>query len=168
MRYSDKDYQEPTPEAARPYKERLVAFRARHLGQLPPDVEKPAKGRLGDIMRPLLQIIRQFRPEREPQLMAIIEEQRALRQEGGEQSVEDAIVKVVAGLQGAVHNGKLPVQVIADQFNRVRPLGWSISNKSMGRHLRRLGFERASTGNNYAAIAWDSEYIQRLGRRYAA
>jgi hypothetical protein len=55
-----------TPEAALPLKERLTAWRAQHLEKALPNCAKPAAGRLGDILKPLLQIIRLVKPEREP------------------------------------------------------------------------------------------------------
>jgi hypothetical protein len=51
-----------TPEAALPLKERLVAFRARHLGEKLTETKKPASGRLGDILQPLLQMVMLVKP----------------------------------------------------------------------------------------------------------
>lgn len=63
-----------TPEIGRPLKERLTAFRARHLWTVLPETPKPAQGRLGDILKPLLQIIRLARPEWENQFTSLVRE----------------------------------------------------------------------------------------------
>ena len=42
------------PEQSLELKERLTAFRARHLGDTLPELLKPVPGRLGDIIKPLL------------------------------------------------------------------------------------------------------------------
>ncbi|MDP3013993.1 MAG: hypothetical protein Q8M92_07115, partial [Candidatus Subteraquimicrobiales bacterium] len=63
-----------TPKAALPLKEKLVAFRYRHMLTTMPDIEKPSLGRLGDILKPLAQIIRLVQPEREIAFMELVKE----------------------------------------------------------------------------------------------
>ncbi len=53
------------PETSLPFKERLVAFRARHLQDDLPELDKPCDGRLGDITKPIMQMIRMVCPEYE-------------------------------------------------------------------------------------------------------
>lgn len=53
MPESAKQFDEDVkPEAGLELKERLTAFRARHLNEPLPEASKPCKGRLGDILRP--------------------------------------------------------------------------------------------------------------------
>jgi hypothetical protein len=61
-------------ELSLPLKERLTAFRARHLDTELPAMAKPPFRRLGDITRPLLQVARLVRPEREAVLRELIGE----------------------------------------------------------------------------------------------
>ena len=71
----DSDRQFPDdvkPEDALDLKARLTAFPARHLNDELPAADKPAKGRLGDILRPLVQIIKLVYPEDEAEFMALV------------------------------------------------------------------------------------------------
>lgn len=68
-----------TPELSLSLKERLVAFRARHLGETFVNIPKPASGRLGDILKPLQQIIRLVKPEREIRFLELVKELEAER-----------------------------------------------------------------------------------------
>lgn len=66
MPESARQFENPvTPESALQLKERLLAFRARHMCRVLPDVTRIAPGRLGDILRPLHQVIMLARPEQE-------------------------------------------------------------------------------------------------------
>jgi DNA primase catalytic core len=109
------------PEVALPLKERLLAFRARHMGQPLPLVPKPASGRLGDILKPLLQIVRLVRPEREShflELVSQLEDQRLSETAG---SLEAEVIRTVADLSDQVQGGILPVKLITDTLNEDRP-----------------------------------------------
>ena len=54
-----------SPESAIALKEHLISFRARHLGEVLPDIPKPAKGRLGDILKSLRQMILLAKPDKD-------------------------------------------------------------------------------------------------------
>ena len=164
MPYYEGTFTEPTPQLGLPYKERLVAFRARHMGHPLPDLPKPVPGRLGDIIQPLFQVLQLVRPDRSFALLEIVREQAEFRQDHASSSQEAEIVQALLGLAGHVQNGLLSVQDITVAYNGAH--GRHLSERSMGWRLRKLGFPRASIGNNYAAISWDEEVIRRLGRRY--
>ena len=57
-------YTDPNPEYALELKERLTAHRGKFSIQDLLNIDKPAKGRLGDILKPLYQIIQTFAPHR--------------------------------------------------------------------------------------------------------
>lgn len=156
-----------TPEAGLPLKERLVAFRARHLGEELGWVEKPASGRLGDILRPILQVLRLVSPEREGNFRALvldIERGRSLERSEG---LEAELVRVVVGLQIELERGSLPVKRIQEVLNTDRPEKAKLSPQRVGRLLKSLGFSKCRTGTGAAAILWDGELVRRLGLKYS-
>jgi hypothetical protein len=154
-----------TPEAALGLKERLVEFRARHLGVPFPELPKVARGRLGDILRPLHQIVRRVRPEREAAFMRLVASIESAKLIEKADTLEAQIVAVLVELEGSVDRGMLSVKLITDTLNKGRPERAQISYQRAGRRLQAMGFEKCRAGNN-AAIVWDRGKIERLEESY--
>lgn len=155
-----------TPEAARPLRERLVAFRARHLGESLPDLDKPAAGRLGDILRPLVQIVRLVRPEREDVLRDLIRELQSERLTDKAQTLESELLQIMDSLRHKVDGGVLPVKAVSEVLNEDRPEKARISPQKVGKRLRSLGFapgKRAAAG---ATVLWDEDKLVRAMEAY--
>jgi DNA primase catalytic core len=150
-----------TPELSLPFKERLIAFRARHLGETFTDIPKPAAGRLGDILKPLQQIIRMVKPEREPSFLRLIRELEAEKLVEKADSLEAQVLSVLIGLEDQVERGMLPIKKITDVFNEGKSEKSQVTYQRVGRRLSAMGFKKARAGNN-AAILWDQENIDRM------
>ena len=155
-----------TPELALPYKERLVALRAAHLGETLEGISKPASGRLGDILRPLQQIIRMVRPEREPSFLRLIGDLEEERMVEKTDSLEAQLLKTVIGLADQVEGGILPVKTITDTFNEGKSKKARITYQKVGRRLSAMGFKKATTGNGGSAIVWNDRSIERMKKAY--
>jgi len=112
-RYED----EVTPEKALPFKERLVAFRARHLGEALPDTVKPAWGRLGDILKPIIQVIKLVKPEKEEEMLELINQIQAERKEEKSDSNEARLLTAIISLDDEVDDGLLSIKYITDKCN---------------------------------------------------
>lgn len=151
-----------TPELALPLKERLVAFRGRHLRETLPDIPKPASGRLGDILKPLLQIIRLVKPEREPIFLNLVRELETRRKIDKVDSLEAQILRVIDGMRGRVARGILPYKMITEAFNEGKSEKYHFTTKRMGGKLSAMGFEKGCAGDGASAITWNEEIIQRL------
>ena len=155
-----------TPELCLPLKERLTAFRARFLGTTMPDASKPVSGRLGDILRPLVQVIRLVRPERETALIDLIKNlQRQKRSNRGE-TVEGSILATIIGLEGEVSRGCLSVQEITATYNQGKPEKFQINERTVGRRLKAMGFQKTHIGTGISAIFWNDELINSLCSYY--
>ena len=154
------------PELSLPLKERLVAFRARHLGEKLPDIRKPARGRLGDILKPLVQIIRFVKPEREGCFLTLVKELETERLIEKADSLEAKILAVVMDHEIAVRKGVLPVKIITDFFNHDLPENKRITYQRVGKRLKAMGFKKARTSNGASAIIWDSDNIDRMKEKY--
>lgn len=155
-----------TPELALPLKCRLLAFRARHLYDTLPDIPKPAAGRLGDILKPLLQIIRFVRPEREVDFMALVSGFEADRLIEKADSLEAQILNTLMSLKDQVAHGVLPVKAITDRFNEGKHEKIKVTYQRVGRRLTAMGFKKARGHDGAAVIIWDDDMLARLMERY--
>ena len=155
-----------TPALCLPYKERLVAFRARHLGEELPEIHKPAGGRLGDILKPLHQIILLVRPEREGAFLRLVRQIEEERLTEKADSLEAHILAVVARLGDQVERRLLPVKKITDAFNEGRPEKAQVTYQRIGRRLSAMGFKKDRGGDGAFAIVWDEELLNKLKQKY--
>lgn len=161
MREADRTFDEISPDTARNLKERLVGFRARHLGKPLEEVEKPAKGRLGDILKPLLQVIRLVAPEREEDFIELISDLDTARRAQKSESTEAKLVAVVSRLENAVEAGFLKNQKILDEYNEGVNERYKISDRSLGWKLAALGFIKDKFRGE-RGIKYDTNLIGKL------
>jgi len=155
-----------TPESALHLKERLLAFRARHMCQALPEVSKIVSGRLGDILKPLHQMIMLTRPEREADFIQLAQSLQRERQMDKSDSIEAQILRTIFELSDRVVHGKLPVKDIADCLNRDRPERFHTTPHTVGRRLSSMGFSKGRTSTGGSALLWDQEMLVRVSRSY--
>ncbi|MBI4333025.1 MAG: hypothetical protein HY673_17295 [Chloroflexi bacterium] len=152
----------PTPEGGRELKERLTAFRARHLSEKLPQLQKPARGRLGDITRPLFQIVEMVMPERRGSLMELVSKLEQERLTDKVSTLEARLLWIVAGLGNKVVNGALYISDVADTFNEGKPDRFKATPERVGRVLKSLGFEKSRGEGGKTVIRYDTEKIEKL------
>ncbi|MEW6601389.1 MAG: CHC2 zinc finger domain-containing protein [Nitrospirota bacterium] len=155
-----------TPENALPLKERLLLFRARHLGEKPPDVSKPAEGRLGDILRPIYQIIRIVKPANEDGFLQFVKGLKSARAIEKSTSLEAEIVQAIINLPHEVKAGALAVKIATDKVNENRPERYRVTYQRIGRILSALGFTKGKAGDGASVILWDDNLISKLKTNY--
>lgn len=155
-----------TPAQALSIKERLTAFRAQYMNAQLPEVEKPADGRLGDILRPLLQIIRFAKPAAEPLFMELITSLQESRTRQKAETLEGELLQILGSLKVVVHRCALPVKTITKEINVDRPERYRLSPQRIGRLLSALGFEKARTATGGSAILYDERRIAELQKRF--
>jgi len=155
-----------TPEAAQPLRERLVAFRARHLNQPLPEASKPAAGRLGDILRPLRQIVRLARPDRESAFLAFVNRLQRERLTDRAETLEAELLRILEGLRDRVSEGLLPVRLVTEALNDGRLEKDQVSSQKVGWRLRSLGFEKGRREEAGATIRWDEGALARAMQAY--
>lgn len=157
---------EVTQEAALPLKARLLALRAYYLDEALPECEKPSKGRLGDILRPILQVVKLINPAAESNMMNFITELESTRKQDLSDSYEARIVRAISELDSKVTNGILPVKDITDCLNEDQPDHCKLKPNSLGWKLKSLGFQKRRTSDGSSGILYDEELITLLSRRY--
>ncbi|TSA09597.1 MAG: hypothetical protein D4R73_06520 [Deltaproteobacteria bacterium] len=157
-----------TPQLALPLKERLVAFRHRHMATImPDDIEQPSLGRLGDILEPLAQIIRLVQPDREAAFMGLVREIEERRGIDRGETTEAKLVKAIVDLEDEVSQGRLAVKGIVEKYNETLPEKWQVSARSIGKRLVALGFQKTKIGaGSERAIYCDPVLTQKLSYTY--
>ncbi|MBU2540928.1 MAG: toprim domain-containing protein [Candidatus Omnitrophica bacterium] len=155
-----------TPLRALPLKEKLITFRARHYGKALPCMPKPALGRLGDILKPIQQIIRLVRPEREAYFLKLVKRLESEKLIEKADTIEAQILAVLSNLRSNVDKGMLPVKEITDSFNEDRSDKYKVTYQRIGRRLSAMGFSKVRTSNGASAIVWDEEKLERIKDSY--
>ncbi len=152
------------PEMGLSFRERLVAFRARWMDKPLPQADKPIRGRLGDILRPIRQIIKIISSD-ETWFMDFAKHIDENRKSEGIDS-QDAIVvsAIIQALPSVKHNHLLHKDTL-EIINRHRPEQFRMSPHSLGRITTRLGFERYSSGDG-RGIKLNEVLLTQLCIRY--
>ena len=156
-----------TPKLALPLKARLVAFRYRHRATVMPDIEKPSLGRLGDILKPLAQVVRLVQPEREQTFMELVKDVEERRGIDRGETMEAKLVKTILDLEGRVVCGRLLIKTITDEFNKDKPERYHSTPKTIAGKLTALGFIKTRSGRDGStAIQYDQALIKKLALAY--
>jgi len=155
-----------SPENCLALKERLVAFRFRHLNEKLPETQKIANGRLGDILRPLHQTMLLVNPCKENVLFGLSEllTKEKLLEKGS--TIEGEILRKIISLEFQVEAGILPVKRITDALNEEKQDRYKFSYQRIGRKLDALGFSKAKTSTGSSAIVYDTEKVRLLSNKY--
>ena len=165
MPESDREFNDDViKEDGLPLRERLVAFRARHLNQDLPVVGKPTGGRLGDIMRPLLQMLKLFSIEEE-WFFEILSDFEKNQKDDISESREAQVVRVIYELRNQVRSERLSNETILDSINHDRPERFHMTSRSLGWVTKSLDFKKYSDGKQ-RGIYWDEILVAMLCGRY--
>jgi len=155
------------PEMALELKEKLLAFRAYHMDKSLPDIKKPSRKRLGDILKPLLQITILVKPEIEKSFRSLITELEEDRKMDKSESIEGSVIQSIVDLEGNVKNGILSIKDITDKMNEGKPENKRIAYTSVGKILSSLGFlKKRGTRSGGSAIIWNEELFEQLTDQY--
>jgi hypothetical protein len=152
-----------TEEGCLVLKERLVAFRARHLGNPLLTIQKPSLGRLGDILQPICQILMTVIPEREDKFMELIvrlEEEQMMEKVG---TLEARIIAALIDLDPKVDKGTLTVKEITDLVNEGVEEKYRHSPDRIGKRLSALGFQKTKVEGRFRAIIYDAKKVRIMG-----
>ncbi|CAG0955472.1 hypothetical protein METP3_00467 [Methanosarcinales archaeon] len=148
-----------------PFRERLTAFRARHMNTLLPEVNKIAQRRLGDIIRPLHQILVLVKSEKESVLKDLVKgiesERKAVASETDEGRILRAIIKLIKW------SGKdtLSVKSITEEINMGVPDTYKKGPARVGRILDSMGFEKTRMSDGRYIIC-DEKQIDLMKERF--
>ena len=149
---------------ALPFRERLVAFRARWIDRQLPTVTKPVAGRLGDILKPIRQIVNLV-GQGESWFQEFAQQVEESKKRDGLDSDDAKILNAIVQSMGQIEKGHLLHRFILDEINSDRPERYHMSPQRLGRITKRLGFEKYNSGES-RGIYIDADLLNRLCQRY--
>jgi hypothetical protein len=153
------------PEDGLPLRERLVAWRARHMANDLPEAKKPSRGRLGDILRPLRQIVKLVAPGEENRFLNLCVEIQNQRYDILSDTIESMIIQAISDLENEIENCKLLSKGITDKINENVPEKFHRAQRTITQACNRMGFRSfRSCGDTYIEI--DVNLLSRLSARY--
>lgn len=162
MRKSDRDFENDiTAESCLELKERILALKARYLFTDFPPVVKPAKSRLGDIMKPLYQLIKLLYPlpELEEVFLKFVEKLETDKIQNQMESIEQGVLQALFILRNSVTNGHLSIKEISHEFNVYRDPRFHKSNNSIGWILKDLQFQKITLPDGTRAIEFNEKLL---------
>lgn len=168
-----REWPNPRPETYQTFRERLVAFRARHLYSKLPDYNKQFNGRFGDITAPLGSIMRLVTPEREEILKKVLrymlDERLSNKAQGVEARVLMAVIKAIDTIDpgilmnpGRSMNPEVSVVTITDRFNEGLGQKQQKTTDYIGRKLTSLGFRTITKDRSGRCRIIDLGLLQQL------
>ena len=154
---------------ALPLREKLVAFRAKHLDTGLPDMDKiPGLSRLGDILKPLHQILMLVHPEGSDHFVQFARQLDAERKMSQRNSSEAQLFNILILLEQRVDHGMLAVKDITDGYNVDRQERYHFTPHKISRMLRSMGFSSCTMPNGNSGIVWEQQIIEDIRQRFAA
>lgn len=165
MKPTSKKFNDPVlPENALELKNRLSAFRFVHFEKDLIKTDKPANGRLGDILSPLYQILLTFFPENKDTFLRLLKKLEKRKSEEATETYEAKIIESVLRLKNQVKNGKLSVDEITDDFNIINKT--VLKNRTVGTILSALGFTKIRMTGGKGGIFYHAALIEKLCLQY--
>ena len=162
-------YENVAADAGIELKERLTAWRARHMQTPLPDIEPidEIQGRLWDISRPLLQVCRVVAPERYDELVSMLVETAHGKLEEKKDSIEGFVVSALNKLspQGATVPWELSTAAVLEAFNEDRPEKFLKTPQWLGKKLKALGLQ-TSHDSGRSIISLDRDQLNNLLLQY--
>jgi len=153
------------PEDALPLRERLVAWRARHMDSELPETLKPCRGRLGDILKPLRQVILMVAPGEEQRFLNLCVEIQNQRYEILSDTLEASIMQAISDLEDQIENCKLLSKTITEKLNEDVPEKFHRAQRTITQACKRMGFcSTRSCGDTYIEI--NEVLFSQLCQRY--
>lgn len=166
MKPTSRVFNKPVvPEDALELKCKLVAWRIAHYKKDLVEREKPATGRLGDIITPLYSILLTFFPEKEKTFLKLLRKIALQKKDEATDSIEAKFIETVAGMEMQVNGGFLATSAISSKFNEGKNERLALSEDTIGKILKGLGFaKRRNAGAR--GIYYDPALIAKLKFQY--
>jgi len=163
------NYENPRLELAQELRERLTAWRAKHLHAALPCLTPPdgISGRLWDISRPMLQVGQLVNLEGSSQLIKAILDIAGERNESKRETTEGRLVGIIRELTGEQGYQDLPEWTLktADilrKFNEDRPEDRHVSAQWIGRKLKSMSLRHRTVNGRSEICLMASEYLTIL------
>ena len=156
------NYENPSPDLALDLKERLTAWRARHLYEHLPDIEPidGISGRLWDITKPLFQVGSLVNPAGRNLLKKAILGIAGERCDSKKDTTEGRIIGIIKDLSAEkdfehLREWTIKTSEILQKFNEGRPVDKHVTSQWIGKKLKSLSLRhRTVNGRSEIMFAW--------------
>jgi len=156
-----------TFETAIPLKVRITAFCARNMKRQLPEADKPTTGRLGDILRPLRQIVKLVKPEWEDKFMIWVDEIKKERATVKQDTPDGLLLRAVKNNLGKrFPDDRMFVKDITDSVNQNRINNKKLTSVYVAKKLHALGFTRGTKHNTGNTIECPDDVFIRIAEKY--
>ncbi|MFH1971610.1 MAG: hypothetical protein ABIJ05_04480 [Patescibacteria group bacterium] len=167
MKPSLRRFERPVlPENALELKAELVAFEFRHQNTELLNTDKPADGRLGDILKPISDIVYTFFPNKVDDFKSLTEKIIAKKQDDATDTFEAQVVEVIVGAEKQVVEGFLSIELVTSIFNEGKDERFAIRSETIGRVLRGLGFSGRRGAAGKRGIYYDTDLVKSIANQY--
>lgn len=146
-------------------RERCTAFRARWINRELEKIQKPAKHRLGDILRPIAQIMTTIAPDKLHELGALINVFQEDHINVLADTPEGKIIKALLSLENDILHGIILTHKVVDKINENVQERFHMSPVTVGRRISSLGFKAGMIGSE-RGFYYDQELLDRLANQY--
>jgi hypothetical protein len=167
MREADRVFNhEPQEDDFLSLKERGAAFRARWIDRELPHVNMPARNRLGNLLRPILQILTMVAPEEISTFNELIKTFEEDRKEVLADTSEGRILEILSDKQKVTPNEFITTARITELVNDEDcPQKYRMGPVTVGKRLVALGFQRTKE-NGVRGFVINENLLQRLSEQY--
>lgn len=155
------EYENGKPEMGIPFKERLIAWRARMMDQRLPDIRpvEGVAGRIWDISKPLFQLCQMIKPEIMDDMHRVLLSMADKKAEDKKESIEGQIVAVLDELADFEngHEVVLSVSEIRDKLNETKDHRYQMSAIKVGFRLNSLSLRKKTVNGCRYVVMTKSE-----------
>ncbi|RLB40403.1 MAG: hypothetical protein DRH12_10075 [Deltaproteobacteria bacterium] len=152
-------------EELRGLRVRLTAFRARHLGEELPKVDKPVAGRLGDITHPLLCVAQLLPQEASDAILGLVSTLEEARKQAESESLAGRIAEALFSLRDEVRKGRLAFSKLQQAINSEVPEKYQFSPQRIARELSAMGIHRKKS-HGTMQIVWEAKTMHGIFSRF--
>ena len=155
---------------AQELRDRLTAFRARNLDKNLPNVEKIARRRLHEIIKPLHQILMLVDPDREGELREYVKAATEIRKAEDSLTLQGEIIKTIVD---SLYNGELSIEKgmfklkhITELINLERSEKEHLKDRTVSKVLKQLGFQRDRASDGLTVFFFKEDNLKKLAQRF--
>jgi len=153
-------------EWANDLRERLTLFRATFIDQMIPELEPIARRRLQEIISPLHQILNLVNPDKENELLEIVESINKTKANEEGMSLEAEIVSAVYHEYLDNKETNILTRTITDYINKDRTENDKKSDSLISRRLKRLGFEKIRFKDGKMGFHINEKLLEKLKKQF--
>ena len=146
-------------------RERCIAFQARWFYKSLPEVKKPARHRLGDILRPIAQIITAIVPDKIDQFNSLIPTFQDDISNSLADTPEGRTIKCLLDNEHEVKSSIILTSIITRELNFGQHERFKTSPGSVGKRMASLGF-KATKSSGERGFIYDEKILFRLAEQY--